>query len=136
MLRILIVTVALAVFGVLMFGALMSDSKWGGITEDNIDVPTDNTFWNVFGTASASNRSPTPVTVAVPPYIKVDAFPNLVELETGQTQIRIFIETMAGSYSEYVASRTAAPVAMPVLFVGSGDPGAVGQTRSDLAFWD
>ena len=120
--RMLIIMVALAVFGVLMLGALVSDSKWGGNTEDNIDVPTDNAFWNVFGTASAGNGSPTPITVAAPPYITIEAIPNLGELAIEKDQVRISIQTMSGSYSEYVASRPSAQIARPVLYIGSVKP--------------
>lgn len=135
MLQILIIMIALGALGILMFVALPPDYKWGRDTEDNVDAPTDNAFWTQLKPVAGGNNGPTQITVA-PPYIILGVPLGLGQQVSGEGQIRIYIQTMSGSYSEYVASRQSAPVTMPVLYVGSVGPATLGRTQSELVVWE
>ena len=128
-------TVSLVIIGVLLIAIVAPNSRWGWNAQDHVNVPVVNASWTQHEPAAGGNSGLTHITVA-PPYIILDVRPDLARQVSGEGQIRISIQTMSGSYSEYVASSTATSVAMPVLYIGSVRPGTVGQTRSDLAFWD
>ena len=130
-----ITTISLVVFGVLLIAVAATNAKWAWNAQDQGDVPVVTASWTQFDTPAHENGVTTQITVA-PPYIILGLQPGLTQQISGKDQIRISIQTMAGSYSEYVASRPAAPVAIPVLLAGPVDSGVLGRTRSDLAFWD
>ena len=135
MLQILIIMIALGALGILMFVALPPDYKWGRDTEDTVDAPTDNAFWTQLKPVAGGNNGPTQITVA-PPYIILGVPLGLGQQVSGEGQIRIYIQTMSGSYLEYVASRQSAPVTTPVLYVGSVGPATLGRTQSELVVWE
>ena len=135
MLQILIIMIALGALGILMFVALPPGYKWGGGSEYNVDAPTDNAFWTQLKPVAGGNNGPTQITVA-PPYIILGVPLGLGQQVSGEGQIRIYIQTMSGSYSEYVAARQSAPVTMPVLYVGSVGPATLGRTQSELVVWE
>ena len=130
-----ITTVSLVVIGVLLIAVIAPNSRWAWNAQDHAAVPMVNASWTQIEFATRGHSGPTQVTVA-PPYIILETQPGLVQQSNDLGQISISIQTIPGSYSEYVASSTAASVAMPVLYIGSVRPETVGQTRSDLAFWD
>ena len=128
-------TVSLVVIGVLLITVVAPNSRWGWNAQDRVNVPVVNASLNQIESANGVNNGQTQITVA-PPYIILDVWPDLGRQVSGEGQIRISIQTMSGSYSEYVASRPPAPVALPVLYVGSIKPGTLGRPQLDFAVWD
>ena len=124
-------TFSVAVFGVLLIGVIAPYSQWGRSAPDNVEVPTVSASWTETGTAVSSRNELAHVTAVVPPYIILEAISNQGKHVVRQPEIRITIETMSGSYSEYVASKVADPKALLVLLVSSNGPGSI--NRSLLA---
>ena len=117
-----ITTVSLVVIGVLLIAVFAPNSKWGWNAQEHVAVPMVNASWTQTESATRGNSGPTQVTVA-PPYIFLETQPGLVQQSNDLGQIRISIQAMSGTYSEYVASRPSAQVARPVLYIGSVKPG-------------
>ena len=128
-------TVSLVIIGVLLIAIVAPNSRWGWNAQDRVNVPVVNASWTQHEPAASGNSGLPHITVA-PPYIILDVRPDLARQVSGEGHIRISIQTMSGSYSEYVASRPSAPVAMPVLFAGSIKPGTLGRPRLDFAVWE
>ena len=120
-----ILTFSVAVFGALLIGAVDPYSQWGRSAQDNVEVPAVSASWTETGTAVSLRSDFAHMTAVVPPYIILEAIPNEGKHVARQPGIRISIETMSGSSSEYVASTVADPIALPVLLVSSNGPGPI-----------
>ena len=123
-----ILTFSVAVFGALLIGAVAPYSQWGRSAQVNVEVPTVSASWTETGTAVNLRSDTAHVTAVVPPYIILEAIPNQGKHVVRQPEIRISIETMSGSYSEYVASTVADPIASPVLLVSTNGPSSINRS--------
>ncbi len=127
-----ILTISIVVLGAVLFATVAPHSDWGWNESKNVEIPTVSASWTGAGIAD----SPAQVTGAAPPYIILDAIPNQgqhVDLRSG---IRISIQTMSGTYSEYLASITATPKSQPVSFVSSQMPGSYGGSPLGITAWE
>ena len=127
-----LLTFSVVVFGALLISAVAPYSQWGRSAQVNVEVPTVSASWTETGTAVRLRSELAHVTAVVPPYIILEAIPNQGKHVARQPGIRISIETMSGSYSEYVASTVADPIALPVLLVSSNGPGPINRLFLDL----
>ena len=127
-----IFTFSVAVFGALLIGAVGLYSQWGRSAQDNVEAPAVSTSWIETGTTVSSRNELAHVTAVMPPYIILEAIPNQGKHVARQPEIRITIETMSGSYSEYVASTVADPKALPALLVSSNGPGSINRSLLGL----
>ena len=130
-----ITTVSLVVFGVLLIAVVAPNSKWGWNAQDHVAAPMVNASWTQNESATRGHSGPTQVTVA-PPYIILETQPGLVQQSNDLGQIRISIQAMSGSYSEYVASSPSAQVARPVLYIGSVKPETHGRPWLNITVWE
>lgn len=127
-----ILTFSVVIFGALLIGAVAPYSQWGRSAQDNVEVPTVSASWTETGTAVKLRSELAHVTAVVPPYIILEAIPHQGKHVARQPGIRISIETMSGSYSEYVASTVADQIALPVLLVSSNGPGTINRSLFGL----
>ena len=127
-----ILTFSVVVFGALLIGAVAPYSQWGRSAPENVEAPTVSASWTETGTAVNLRSDFAHVTAVVPPYIILEAIPNQGKHVVRQPGIRISIETMSGSYSEYLASIVADPIALPVLLVSSNGSGAISRSPFGL----
>ena len=127
-----ILTFSVVVFGALLISAVAPYSQWGRSAQDNVEVPTVSASWTETGPAVSSRNELAHVTAVVPPYIILEAISNQGKHVVRQPEIRITIETMSGSYSEYVASTVADPKALPALLVSSNGPGSINRSLLGL----
>ncbi len=125
-------TISLVVLGAVLFATMAPYSDWGWNENNNVEIPTVSANW----TGGSTADSPAQITIAAPPYIILEAIPNQGQHVDRQSGIRISIQTMSGSYSEYLASITAPPKAQPVSLVVSHRPGSYGGSALGVTGWD
>ena len=130
------ITIASVVFGALLFGSVASLSGWGWNAQNNVELPTVSASWTEIGSETSAVADPAQVNVAMPPYIIFDAHPVQRGQGAQQHQVRISIQPMSGSSSEYLASRKAAPESLPAVFVRSVKLGSFGESPSGLKAWE
>ena len=118
-------TFSVVVFGALLIGAVAPYSQLGRSAQDNLEVPTVSASWTETGTPVSTRIDLAHVTAAVPPYIILEAIPNQRKRVVQQPLIRISIQTMAGSYSDYLASNSTERKDELVHLVSSDGPGSI-----------
>jgi len=127
-----VLTISLVVLGAVLFATMAPYSDWGWNETNNVEIPTVSANWTGVSVAG----SPAHITIAAPPYIILEAIPNQGQYVDRQSEIRVSIQTMSGSYSEYLASITALPKAHPVSFASSHRPGSYGSSALGITGWD
>ena len=127
-----VLTISMVVLAAVLFATVAPHSNWGWNESKNVEIPTISTNWTGGGVAD----SPAHITIAEPPYIILEAIPNQGQHVDQQSGIRISIQTMSGTYSEYLASITETPKAQPVSFVRSHMPGSYGGSPLGITAWD
>ena len=127
-----VLTISLVVLGAVLFATKAPYSDWGWNEKNNVEIPTVSANW----TGGSVAGSPAQITIAAPPYIILEAIPNQGTHVDRQSEIRVSIQTMSGSYSEYFASITAPPKAHPVSFASSHLPGSYGGSALGITGWD
>ena len=126
-----VLTISLVVLGAVLFATVVAHSDWGWDENNNVEMPTVSDDW----TGHSTDGSPAQITIAAPPYIIVDAIPNQGQHMDRQSEIQVSIQTMSGTYSEYLASITAPPKAHPVSLVNSHRPGSYGGSALGSTGW-
>ena len=127
-----ILTISLVVLGAVLFAMMAPYSDWGWDKNNNVEIPTVSASWTGGGTADSLAR----ITIASPPYIILEAIPNQGQHMDRRFEIRVSIQTMSGSYSEYLASTLAAPKGRPISFVSSQTPGSYGDSPLGPIAWE
>jgi len=127
-----VLTISMVVLGAVLFATMAPHSDWGWNENKNVEIPTVNTNWTGNGMAD----SPLQINIAAPPYIILEAIPNQGQHVDRQSGIRISIQTMSGTYSEYLASITAAPKAQPVILARSHMPYSYGSSPLGITAWE
>ncbi len=127
-----VLAISMVVLGAVLFATVAPHSDWGWNENKNVEIPTVSANW----TGSGITDSPAQVTVAAPPYIILGAIPDQGRHIDVRFGIRISIQTMSGTYPEYLASITAAPKAQPVSFVSSHTPGSYGGSPLGITAWE
>ena len=125
-------TISVVVLGAVLFATMALHSDWGWNESKNVEMPTVSANWSNGGTAD----SPAQVIVAAPPYIILEAIPNQGQHVDLQPRIRVSIQTMSGTYSEYLASIATAPKTHPVSFASSHRPGSYGGSPLGITAWE
>ena len=123
-----LLTFSLVVFGAVLIGAVAPYSQLGRSAQDNLEVPTVSAAWTVTSTAVGTRSDLAHVTAVVPPYIILEAIPYQGKYAERQLQLRISIQTMSGSYSDYLASTNTDNTEsnhQPVHLAGSDGPGSI-----------
>ena len=117
-----VLKLSMVVLGAVLIATVASYSDWGWNENKNVELTTVSANFTGGGMAD----SPAHMILAAPPYIILEAIPNQGQHVDLQSGIRISIQTMSGTYSEYLASTTAVPKSQPVSFVSSHRPGSYG----------
>ena len=121
-----VVTFSLVLSMALVIGVTAPRFDQGRNAQHSIEVPTVSASWTENIAVADSADGPATITAVVPPYIIFETIPNQIKNATGHREIRISIQTMIGSYSEFVASKLIPPKALPKSFVNSDSIGSSG----------
>jgi len=123
----------MVVMGALLVGAFAPYSQWGQSAKKAVEIPTVSASW--FEVVSATDEASDPIqtTIAAPPYIILGPVLKQNEPAYQEPSLRISIQTMSGSYSEYVASKSASDSAQPVTLTSSNDMGSFSSLRLVMA---
>lgn len=119
-----LLTMGVMVMGALLIGTFAPYSEWGRSAEKTVEIPTVSASWFEAVSMTDQENDPTRITIAAPPYIILGPVPNQNERVIKQPEIRISIQTMSGSYSEYVALKFANDSNQPVMLATSKDMGS------------
>ena len=121
-----VATFSLVLSVALVIGVTAPRFDQGRNAQHSIEVPTVSASWTENIAVADSADGPATITAVVPPYIIFETIPNQIKNATGHREIRISIQTMIGSYSEFVASKLIPPKALPKSFVNSDSIGSSG----------
>ena len=120
-----VLTISMVVLGAVLFATVAPHSNWGWNENKNVEIPTVSANWAGGGLAD----SPAHIIIAAPPYIILEAIPDQGRYAVRQLQLRISIQTMSGSYSDYLTSTNTDNTesnGQPVHLASSDGPGSIG----------
>ena len=119
-----LITMGMVVMGALLIGAFAPYSEWGQSEKKAVDIPTVSASWFEVSSVTDEANDLTQITIAAPPYIILGPVLNQNEPAYHEPGLRISILTMSGSYSDYVAAKSANDSAQPVMLTSSSELGS------------
>ena len=121
-----VVTFSLVLSITLVIGVTAPRFDLGRNAQHSIEVPTVSGYCTENIAVADSADGPATITAVIPPYIIFETIPNQIKNAMGHREIRISIQTMIESYSEFVTSKLIPPKALLKSFGNSDNIGSNG----------